>query len=118
EACAFGWQIGRHCPARHPCDAPLSILYLEGALGAKEVRRPLCQRQLLLQKRKLPQRRRKIFCRSKVQITSSFTSASPSRRCIFTRAHSVFSRSPTADRKPVCESAPATWCGRTRSRLF
>src|SRR5439155_2343110 len=84
----------------------------------ERVRRSLCQRQLLLQKRKLPQRRRKIFCRSRAQITSSFTSVTPSRRRTFTKARSVFSRWPTADPKPVCESAPVTRSGKTRSRLF
>ena len=35
----------------------------------------------------------------------------------FYQSRSVFSRWPIADPKPACESAPATWSGRTRSRL-
>src|SRR5262245_53322004 len=70
----------------------------------ERVRRLLCQRQLLLQKRNEPQRCRKIFYRWKVQITLNFTSVTRSRRRIFIRARSVFSRWPTAGRKRACEN--------------
>src|SRR4030095_10398708 len=98
--------VGSGWGRMQPCDDWSSILYLDHASAREILRRKLCQRQLLLQKRNEPQRCRKIFCRSKEQITSNFTSVTPSRRRIFIKVRSVFSRWLIADRKPVCESAP------------
>src|SRR5262249_13954461 len=99
------WKNSRSGRRTQPCEPWLSILYLKRRVQRERVRRSLCQRQSLLQKRKLPRKMlrqsRKISCRWKVQITLNFTSVTPSRRRIFTRARLVFSRWPTVDRKPA-----------------
>src|SRR5439155_11900189 len=65
----------------------------------ERVRRSLCQRQLLLQKRKPFRRPKRIFSRSRVLITSNCMSATPSRPHIFTRRCLVFRVSPIPGRK-------------------
>src|SRR5439155_21028467 len=59
-------------------------LIFGGRAQRERVRRSLCQRQLLLQKRKWFQRPKRIFCRYTARTTSSFTSVMPNRPRIFT----------------------------------
>src|SRR5206468_6352358 len=56
----------------------------------QRVRRSLCQRQLLLQKRKQRRQLKEIFCRFRALITSSSTSETPNRLRIFTRRRLAF----------------------------
>src|SRR5436853_859453 len=101
-----------HLPYQ-PCDGGLSILYLENALSARKSGGNLWQRQLLLQKRNVLRQPSKIFCRSKARITSNFTSATPNRRRIFTRASSVSKAWLTAARKRASKIGRATRFVRT-----
>src|SRR5881409_409491 len=92
-----------------PCRATLRRVVVELIFGRhiqrERGRRSLCQRQLLLQKRKLKnlkvcRQRKKIFYRFKGLITSSFMWVTPSRRRISTRPHSVFKAWRIPGRKP------------------
>src|SRR5712691_12668066 len=93
-----------HLPYQ-PCDGGLSILYLKNALSARKSGGNLWRRQLLLQKRKVFRQRKKIFCRWRERITLNFTSVTPNRRRISTRAFSVSKVWPTADRKRASKIA-------------
>src|SRR5205823_12661738 len=83
----------------------VDLIFNRRRRSRRKIRRSLCQRQLLLQKRKLKnlklrQQRKKIFYRFMELITSSFMSATPSKRRISTRPHSGFKAWHIPGRKP------------------